>query len=68
MHGRDVLMVDFRGGSSLSFETFPRGVILSKLRLHELDGDQTLERPLPSQVYLCHGALAQQTEDLELRV
>jgi hypothetical protein len=58
MHGRDVVMVDLRGGSTLPFESFPRSLILSQLRLHELDGDQTLKSPLPSQVYLCHGALA----------
>ena len=59
MHGRDVVMVDLRGGSGLALESLPCGFILGQLRLHELDGDQTLERPLTSQVYLCHGALSQ---------
>ena len=48
MHGRDVVMVDLRSGSSLPFESLPSDVILGQLRLHELDCDQTLERPLPS--------------------
>ena len=66
MHGGNVVMVDLRGGSSLPLESFPRGVVLSQFRLHELDGDQTLEGSLPSQIYLRYGALTQQTDDLKL--
>ena len=66
MHGRYVVMVDLRSGSSFSLEAFPRGVIFGHLRIQNLDHYQTLERLLPSQVYVCHGSLAQHADDLKL--
>ena len=59
IHGRDVGVANLRRGSRLPIESFPRGLVLGQLRLHELDGDHTLKRPFPSQIDLRHGGSAQ---------
>jgi len=67
MYGRDVVMVDLRGGPRLPFESFPCGLILGYFGVQDLDGDKAPERRFPSHVHPRHSTLAQQSDDLELR-
>ena len=59
MYGRDVVMVDLRGGPRLPFEPFPGRLILSHFCVQDLDGDEPPECRFPSHINPRHGALAQ---------
>ena len=67
MYGRDVVVVDLRGGSRLAFKSFPCGLVLGYFGVQDLDGDEPPECRLASHINPRHGALAQQSDDRELR-